>query len=292
MRERFNEAVYSFLPEARLEARLEAASFRIAVIGLESDDRTFIAAKLADAAQQGVQLAVFPPAALDNAHAESFDDLAARMSAAVDATGVAAGIGWIERTEDGRLYDSYALCFPGGARVRHRKLHATRRGFHGGNGFTVFDAPFGMRIGVLIGEDNDVVENVRMTALMGATLLIAPVRGERPHRATLAARAADNGMYIAYGHALGEQALIVGPDGRVLARHAAASDGLIVARVSPSLAAASSGRRALAARRPELYAPLAHRGNAYPVAIETERAAPRGALPLSFAIVGRNRVMR
>ncbi|SAK79718.1 hypothetical protein AWB75_04859 [Caballeronia catudaia] len=149
-----------------------------------------------------------------------------------------------------------------------------------------------MRLGILIGEDNDVVENVRMTALMGATLLIAPMRGDRSRRATLAARAADNGMYIAYAHTSSDQAMIVGPDGRVLARHSRANDGLIVARVLPSLAEASSARQALAARRPDLYAPLAHRGNAYPLAMETERPAPRGALPLSFAIVGRNRVMR
>ncbi|SAL75218.1 Carbon-nitrogen hydrolase [Caballeronia arvi] len=275
-----------------MEARSEAASFRVAVIAHELADRSLIAARLADAARHGVQLAVFPPSAIEEAHAESFDDVAMQLTAAVDAAGVAAGVGWIERTEDGRLYDSYALCFPGGGRARHRKLHATHRRFHGGSGFTVFDAPFGMRIGILIGEDNDVVENVRMTALMGATLLIAPMRGDRSHRATLAARAADNGMYIAYARASSDQAMIVGPDGRVLARHASANDGLIVAQVKPSLAEASSARQALAARRPDLYAPLAQRGNAYPLVMETERAAPRGSLPLSFAIVGRNRLMR
>ncbi|KXU92691.1 carbon-nitrogen hydrolase [Caballeronia megalochromosomata] len=275
---------------------MDITSFRIAVIALESQP-ALIAGTLADAASQGVQLAVFPQSSIgapdDLSRAEPFDGPSIRaIAAAVDDTGVAAGVGWIERTEDGRFYDSYAMLFPGGARVRHRKLHASQRGLHGGNRFTVFEAPFGVRIGILIGDDNDVVENVRMTALMGATLLIAPMRGDRSHRAPLAARAADNGMFIACSHPSCDEALIAGPDGRVLARHASAKGGLIVAEVKPALAEASIGRKALSARRPDLYEPLARAGNAYPLRIEAERAMPRGSLPLSFAMVGRNRVMR
>ncbi|WP_250512740.1 nitrilase-related carbon-nitrogen hydrolase [Caballeronia sp. INDeC2] len=282
---------------------MNAASFRIAVTVLDSQHADAarhcapIAGKLAEAACQDVQLVVFPQlsirAADDLSRAESFDGPSIRaIAAAVDDTGVAAGVGWIERTEDKRLYDSYAILFPGGARVRHRKLHASHRGLQSGERFTVFDSPFGARIGILIGDDNDVVENVRMTALMGATLLIAPMRDQRTQRATLAARAADNGMYIACSHASSDEALIAGPDGRMLARRASANSGLIVADVQPSLAATSAGRRALSARRPELYEPLARQGIAYPLTIEPERATPRGSLPLSFAVVGRHRVMR
>ncbi|WP_062610830.1 nitrilase-related carbon-nitrogen hydrolase [Caballeronia calidae] len=282
---------------------MDAASFRVAVLALNSSHEdaarncSRIAAQLARAAREDVQLAVFPQSSIsapdDEARAEPFDGPSIdAIAAAVDETGVAAGVGWIERTEDGRLFDSYAICFPGGMRVRHRKLHAAQRRLHGGDRFTVLDAPFGIRIGILIGEDNDVVENVRMTALMGATLLIAPMRGDRSHRATLAARAADNGMYIAYSHTAREESMIVGPDGRVLACRASAQDGLIVADVNPSLAEASIGRQALAARRPDLYAPLARRGNAYPLTPEPERARPRGSLPLSFAVIGRHRAMR
>jgi predicted amidohydrolase len=280
---------------------LDATSFRIAVIAPESRhgdaarNCALIAGKLADAARQGVRLAVFPPSSIggpdDDASAEPFDGPFIRaIAAAVDETGVAAGVGWIERTEDGRRYDSYAICFPGGARVRHRMLRPAHRGLHIGNRFTVFAAPGGVRIGILIGADNDVVENVRTTALMGATLLIAPMRGDHSPRATLAVRAADNGVYIACSHASGEQALIVGPDGRVLARNANARDGMIVANVRPSVAEASAGQRARAARRPDLYGPLTRQGDAYPIAPETERTMPRGSLPLSFAVVGRHRV--
>jgi predicted amidohydrolase len=295
MCERFNEAIYSIVPEPRLDA----TSFRIAVTALDSQhgDAARHRALIADAAFQKVQLVVFPQLSIgvpdDASRAESFDGPSIRaIAAAVDDTGVAAGVGWIERTEDGRLYDSYAMLFPGGAHVRHRKLHASHRGLHSGERFTVFDAPFCARIGILIGDDNDVVENVRMTALLGATLLIAPMRGDRTHRGMLAARAADNGMFIACSHTSGDEALIAGPDGRVLARRASGNDHLVVADVRPSLAEASAGRKALAARRPDLYEPLARQGNAYPLAIEPERAMPRGSLSLSFAVVGRHRVMR
>jgi predicted amidohydrolase len=43
-----------------------------------------------------------------------------------------------------------------------------------GNEFTVFDLPQGWRIGVLICYDNNLVENVRATALQGAEVLLAP----------------------------------------------------------------------------------------------------------------------
>jgi predicted amidohydrolase len=299
MRERFNEVIYSDLPEPRLDS----SSFRVGVLALESQhgdagrNCSRIAERLAEAAASGVQLAVFPQSSVSGLHAdtraESFDGPSINAIAVAAAkTGVAAGVGWIERTDDGRLYESYAILFPNGARVRHRKLHATHRALHGGSRFTVFDAPFGARIGILIGDDNDVVENVRMTALMGATLLVAPMNSGALRRATLAARAADNGIYIAYSHPSSDESMIVGPDGRVLARHATAHDGLIVTQVKPALAEASIGRSALAARRPDLYEPLARQGHAYPLTSEPERATARGSVPISFAVVGRNRAMR
>ena len=43
-----------------------------------------------------------------------------------------------------------------------------------GDQFTVFDTPHGWRAGVLICYDNNLVENVRATALLGAEVLLAP----------------------------------------------------------------------------------------------------------------------
>ncbi|MDR5833516.1 nitrilase-related carbon-nitrogen hydrolase [Caballeronia sp. LZ034LL] len=256
-----------------------------------------IATALADAAAHGVRLALFPQWSIsgpdDATLAESIDGPALdTVAMAIDASGVAAGVGWLERGGDGRLYDAYALCFPGGMRVRHRRLHVTQRALQGGQRFTVSDTPLGMRVGILIGDDNDLVENVRMTALLGATLLAAPMNHAATAQATLAARAVDNGLYIACAHPAAREARIVGPDGRVLARRRQGADGPIIACVHAAQAAASAGRKAFAVRRPELYAPLAGQGNTYPLVQEPGHAVPRGSLPISFAVVARSRMPR
>lgn len=90
-------------------------------------------------------------------------------------TGMAIGAGWLERGEDGRLFNSYAVCMPDGTRHVHRKLHAFEHPhIHSGDRYTVFDTPWGLRAAVLVCWDNNLVENVRACALAGATLLIAP----------------------------------------------------------------------------------------------------------------------
>jgi len=43
-----------------------------------------------------------------------------------------------------------------------------------GNSYTVFDTPQGVRMGILICYDNNIIENARITALMGAEVLLAP----------------------------------------------------------------------------------------------------------------------
>jgi predicted amidohydrolase len=43
-----------------------------------------------------------------------------------------------------------------------------------GSQYTVFDTPYGWRVGVLICYDNNLVENARLTALAGAEILLAP----------------------------------------------------------------------------------------------------------------------
>jgi predicted amidohydrolase len=43
-----------------------------------------------------------------------------------------------------------------------------------GDAYTVFHIPQGARVGVLTCYDNNIIENVRITALMGAEILLAP----------------------------------------------------------------------------------------------------------------------
>jgi hypothetical protein len=70
---------------------------------------------------------------------------------------------------------------------RHRKLHAFEHSaIRSGDEFTVFDLPEGWRCGLLICYDCNLIENVRITALRGADVLLAPhqtggVRSRNPH---------------------------------------------------------------------------------------------------------------
>ncbi|MEU8225520.1 nitrilase-related carbon-nitrogen hydrolase [Kribbella sp. NPDC048915] len=84
------------------------------------------------------------------------------------------GVGFLEEAE-GTLFNAYAVCLPDGQVHVHRKLHAfEHEEIAAGSAYTVFDTPWGFRAGVLICWDNNLVENVRITALLGATVLLAP----------------------------------------------------------------------------------------------------------------------
>lgn len=85
------------------------------------------------------------------------------------------GAGLIERGADSRLYNAYVACMPDGSLHTHRKLHAFEHpAISSGESFTVFDTPWGVKVGILICWDNNLVENVRATALLGADILLAP----------------------------------------------------------------------------------------------------------------------
>lgn len=140
--------------------------------------------------QENVRILAFPEMCItgywhvpDLSH-EEVDDLAERAdgSESLDKItffskkyNMAIGVGFIEKGFDTKLYNSYAVCMPDGQRHIHRKLHAFEHpDIARGNDYTVFDTPWGVRIGILICWDNNLVENGRITALMGADILIAP----------------------------------------------------------------------------------------------------------------------
>ena len=89
--------------------------------------------------------------------------------------GLTLGAGLIERSKEGRLYNTYVVAMPNGQTARHRKLHCfISEHMASGDEYTVFDIPQGARVGVLTCYDNNIIENVRITALMGAEILLAP----------------------------------------------------------------------------------------------------------------------
>ena len=101
--------------------------------------------------------------------------------------GVTVGAGLIEAAVDGAFYNSYVVALADGTVHSHRKLHAFEHdAIRCGMDYTVFDLPEGFRVGVLICYDCNIIENVRITALRGAEILLAPhqtgaVRSRDPH---------------------------------------------------------------------------------------------------------------
>jgi predicted amidohydrolase len=81
----------------------------------------------------------------------------------------------------------------------------------------------------------------------------------------LPARAHDNGMYLVFSNGVGVDddevrtgnAMILDPYGEILVETWRADDEMVIADLDADVIATSSGRRWLAARRPELYRPLA-----------------------------------
>ena len=89
--------------------------------------------------------------------------------------GMTIGAGLIEISPDGRLYNTYVIALPSGKVHFHRKIHCfISEHLESGSQYTVFDTPHGCRVGVLTCYDNNISENVRITALKGAEILLAP----------------------------------------------------------------------------------------------------------------------
>jgi predicted amidohydrolase len=86
------------------------------------------------------------------------------------------GAGLVEIDGDGNLFNTYVVASPDGAVHRHRKLHTfVSEHMVSGSEITVFDSvPLGCTIGVLTCYDNNIIENVRLTALQGADIILAP----------------------------------------------------------------------------------------------------------------------
>ncbi|GLW79113.1 hydrolase [Actinokineospora globicatena] len=83
----------------------------------------------------------------------------------------------------------------------------------------------------------------------------------------LPSRAHDNGLFVVFANGVGRDddevrtgnAMVIDPYGRVVAETWAAGDELVLADLDLNLVPLSTGRRWLAARRPELYGPLVER---------------------------------
>jgi predicted amidohydrolase len=157
----------------------------------------------AEAAAQNAQLVVFPECCVtgywfirnlstpqlaelaepipDGPSTQRLRDLARRHSITI-------GAGWIESAAAGAFHNTYVVALPDGTIHFHRKIQSFEHAaIRSGNQYTVFDLPGGLRAGILICYDNNIIENTRMTALAGADVVLAPhqtggVGGKDPHR--------------------------------------------------------------------------------------------------------------
>jgi beta-ureidopropionase len=82
--------------------------------------------------------------------------------------------GLFEKDDDGKIYNTY-VCVSGDRLVAsYRKLHPfISKHLSAGNEYVLFEL-YGWKCGILICYDNNVVENVRATALLGAQIIFMP----------------------------------------------------------------------------------------------------------------------
>jgi predicted amidohydrolase len=88
--------------------------------------------------------------------------------------GIAILAGLFEKDPDGNLFKTQVCVDKNGLVAKHRKLHPfINPHLTPGNAYTVFDL-HGWKCGILICYDNNVIENVRATALLGAQIIFMP----------------------------------------------------------------------------------------------------------------------
>jgi predicted amidohydrolase len=85
------------------------------------------------------------------------------------------GAGLVEITEDEKMYNTYVVAMPNGEFHRHRKMHCfISEHLLSGAEYTLFDTTCDCRAAILTCYDNNIGENVRIAALKGAEVLLAP----------------------------------------------------------------------------------------------------------------------
>lgn len=82
--------------------------------------------------------------------------------------------GLFEKDAEMKLYKTYVCVDGGGVIAKYRKLHPFINPYiTPGNSYCVFDF-FGWKCGILICYDNNIIENVRATTLLGAEIIFMP----------------------------------------------------------------------------------------------------------------------
>lgn len=82
--------------------------------------------------------------------------------------------GLFEKDKDNKLHKPYVAVDKSGVIAKHRKIHPfINPNLTPGDAYTVFEL-HGWKCGILICYDNNIIENVRATALLGADIIFMP----------------------------------------------------------------------------------------------------------------------
>jgi predicted amidohydrolase len=264
----------------QMDCRLGAVEANLAVIR----------ARLAEAADAGDRLVVFPECALTGygfaSRSEALEVSQTIPGPATDAIAADcarrdawAAFGLLERAGD-RLYNACALVGPAGQLITYRKAHlpclgADRFTDPGDRPFAVHDLG-GLRVGVGICFDSSFPETARILALRGADLVVLPTNWatQAIKQATLVARvrALENHIYYAAVNRVGDEAgfhyvghsSVSDCNGDFLAVAEHDREAVLYAEIDPEAArrkkvvhcAGEYEIDRLNWRRPELYGPL------------------------------------
>ena len=113
------------------------------------------------------------PQIVDLAESASDGPSIERLSGIARAHSVAIGAGLIEQDGD-TLFNTFVVVTADGVVARHRKIHAfISDQIACGDTYTVFEL-LGTTFGILVCYDVNLPENVRMTAMMGAEVILMP----------------------------------------------------------------------------------------------------------------------
>ena len=207
----------------------EATNYRIAAVQMDpklgelETNLGAILAKLAEAAEDGAHLIVFPECALSGygfgsreegfAHAvEATGPELGRIAAACAEHKVYCVTGLLER-DGSRLFNAAALVGPEGLVGVYRKVHLPFLGIDmfvdpGDRQYEVFDVG-GLRIGMQICYDAGFPEPSRVLSLLGADLLVVPTNwpthAECAAQHVMPARGMENNVYAIAVNRVGEE---------------------------------------------------------------------------------------
>jgi N-carbamoylputrescine amidase len=174
--------------------------------------------------------------------------LTERLGAMAARHGLVNRAGLAEQAGDGRICASHLAVAPAGLLGRYRKLHIAppeQPVFSAGDRAPIFEA-CGIRFGIQLCYDAHFPELSTRMALDGADVIFIPHASPRGTPAEkrsswmrhLPARAFDNGVFVVACNQTGDNgsglsfpgiAIILGPDGRVMAETSAGTEGLLIA---------------------------------------------------------------